>query len=685
MEAVFQPGRSAAPESRRHGFVGIIDGVTMALGGLAGIALLVMTGIVCFEIVSRYLFNEPTYWVTEISTYLLVGMTFLGLAVAQKGGSHIKVELLANALPERARRDVDVVAQWIGLVFVLFAAWQMAVFNVREFVFDTRDWGLLATPQWIPQTPVTVGLIALALAILADIQRQRPPEGRWAGWLLPALCAALATVLLLLGTTMSPIRGTPFDWGTVAIVGTVLAAALVTSGPAVALALAAVLAGLGAAFWLAHGQPLSHVGILLTVTVLFLLLIGVRIALALGLTGLFGLLFLLPLPQLSLLAERSWSGVNTFTLTAVPMFVLMGALLWRSGVTTDMFDSLVRWFGRVPGGLAHASVGAATVFAAVSGSSLATAATLGSVACPEMIRRGYSTRLTYGVAAAGATLGVLIPPSIPLIIYGTAVGAPVNLLFIAGIIPGLLLAACFMGGVLAWSTLVPGAAPRGDGYSWGAKLAALAGMLPFLSVILVVLGSLYAGIATPSEAAGVGAAFAFVLCALRRKVNAAMLVETAMDTVKVTSFLLIIVVGAAVLSWVFDYLRLPRTLVEMVKSAEVAAWVVMVVITLLYIGLGMFIDSISMMLMTLPVVFPIVKALGLDPIWFGIYLVLMIEIGLITPPVGIVLFVLRGMGGGVALKEIVLGVLPFVAIMLAFVALLYVVPSIATWLPAQLQ
>lgn len=685
MEAVIQPTRSAAPGARRWAFVRLIDGLTMALGGLAGLALLAMTGIVCFEIVSRYVFNEPTYWVTEISTYLLVGMTFLGLAVAQKDGSHIRVELLSNALPERLRDRMDEVAQWIGLVFVLFTAWQMAMFNVREFVFDTRDWGLLATPQWIPQTPVTAGLVAFALAILADIQRGRPDAGRLAGWLLPALCAALLAVLLLLGTRMAPIRGTPFDWGTVAIVAVVMTAALATSGRAVATALAAVLAGIGTAFWLVHGQPLAQVGILLAGAVVFLLLIGVRIALALGLTGLFGLLFLLPQPQLSLLAERSWSGVNTFTLTAVPMFVLMGALLWRSGVTTDMFDSLVRWFGRTPGGLAHASVGAATVFAAVSGSSLATAATLGSVACPEMIRRGYSARLTYGVAAAGATLGVLIPPSIPLIIYGTAVGAPVNLLFIAGIIPGLLLAACFMTGVLGWSTLVPGAAPRGDSYSWTAKLAAFAGMLPFLSVITVVLGSLYAGIATPSEAAGVGAAFAFVLCLLRRKVGVAMLVDTATDTVKVTSFLLVIVVGAAILSWVFDYLRLPRMLVDLVKSAELAPWLVMTVITLLYIVLGMFIDSISMMLMTLPVTFPIVKALGFDPIWFGIYLVLMIEIGLITPPVGIVLFVLRGMSRGVMLKEIVMGALPFVAIMLLFVALIYLVPSIVTWLPGQMQ
>ena len=188
-----------------------------------------------------------------------------------------------------------------------------------------------------------------------------------------------------------------------------------------------------------------------------------RIALALGLTGMLGLYFLLPQAQLSLLAERSWSSVNAFALTAVPMFVLMGSLLLRSGVSTELFDALMRWFGRLPGGIAYASVGAATIFAAVSGSSIATAATLGAIACPEMVKRGYSIRLTYGVVAAGATLGILIPPSIAMIIYGTTVGAPVTVLFIAGIVPGLLLTLAFMAGVLVWSKLVAGAAPQRRG------------------------------------------------------------------------------------------------------------------------------------------------------------------------------------------------------------------------------
>jgi tripartite ATP-independent transporter DctM subunit len=345
----------------------------------------------------------------------------------------------------------------------------------------------------------------------------------------------------------------------------------------------------------------------------------------------------------------------------------------------------MRWFGRVPGGIAYASVGASTIFAAVSGSSLATAATLGTVACPEMTRRGYSIRLSYGVVAAGATLGILIPPSIAMIIYGTTVGAPVTVLFIAGIVPGLLLTIAFMAGVLVWSKLVPGAAPAGEAYTMADKLRALLGTLPFVVLIVAVLGSLYAGIATPTEAGAIGAAVALVLCLLRRRLTPATLYETALETVRVTSFLLLIVVGASILSWVFDFLRLPRTMVTVVEAAELAPWLVMAAIGLIYVVLGMFIDPISMMLMTLPVTFPIVAAMGFDAIWFGIALVLMIEVGLITPPVGIVLFVLRGIGESVPLKEIVYGVLPFVFIILAFLVVLYLVPEIVAWLPSRME
>jgi tripartite ATP-independent transporter DctM subunit len=397
----------------------------------------------------------------------------------------------------------------------------------------------------------------------------------------------------------------------------------------------------------------------------------------------FGVFFLLSRPQLSLLAERAWSSTNTFTLSAVPMFIFMGGLLLRSGIVSGMFDSLVRWFGRTPGGLAHASAGASAIFAAVSGSSIATAATLGKVACPEMIERGYSPKLTYGVTGAGATLGILIPPSIPMIIYGTTVGASVTHLFMAGILPGLLLMSMFMLAALVWALGWRGAAPVGRAYSMKEKLSASSGMVPFAAIIFIVLGSMYAGIATPTEAAAIGAAAAYVLCLIRGKINVAGLFEVALDTAKVTAMLLLIVVGASIFSWVFDYIRLPRELVALITDAKLDPWLVVALMTLVYIVLGMFIESIAMMLMTLPVTYPIAIALGLDPIWFGIFLVLMIEIGLITPPLGMVLFVLSSMSEKVSFVEIATGVLPFVVVMLVFLGILYAFPDIVMWLPQQ--
>jgi tripartite ATP-independent transporter DctM subunit len=662
-----------------------IDRVSEASGVLSALALLVIAAITCFDVFARYVFNEPTYWAPEIATYLLVGMTFMGLAAAERSGSHIRVELLLGFLEPGMRRRVELVATWLGLLFVVVAAWQMIGFNHQEYVNDTRDWGLLATPQWLPQLPVSIGYVAFILAILADGYRLRPPRAQLARWSVPAIAIVLALVLYAFGPSLVKIEGTRLDWGSFSIASAVVLASAAWSGLRTALTVLVIILIAALSFWWARGLSLMPVTLLLIALLLFLLLLGVRIALALGLTGMFGLYFLLPQPQLLLLAERSWTSVNSFSLTAVPMFVLMGGLLLRSGVSTEMFDALMRWFGRVPGGIAYASVGAATIFAAVSGSSLATAATLGTVACPEMTRRGYSIRLSYGVVAAGATLGILIPPSIAMIIYGTTVGAPVTVLFIAGIVPGLGLTLAFMAGVLVWSKLVPGAAPRGEAYTMAAKVRALLGTLPFVVLIVAVLGSLYAGIATPTEAGAIGAAVALVLCLLRRRLSAAALYEIALETVRVTAFLLLIVVGASILSWVFDFLRLPRTMVALVEAADLASWVVVAAIGLIYVVLGMFIDPISMMLMTLPVTFPIISSLGFDAIWFGVALVLMIEVGLITPPVGIVLFVLRGIGQSVPLKEIVYGVLPFVFIILAFLVLLYLFPEIVAWLPSRME
>ncbi len=665
--------------------VSIIDKISGATAALSTIALLVMVAIIVYEVISRYVFNEPTFWVTEIATYLLLGLTYAALSQAQREGSHIQVELVVGWVKPETRKTLELVSGWVGLLFLIIIAWQMVAFVYSEYVNDMRDWGLLSTPQWIPETPVAIGIISFALAILADQFRMRPPRNQLARWIGPAAIVIAVIVLLVLGPKPPKIGDTRLDWSTLTLIIAFGVAVLAWSGVRIALMVGATCIGLAVIFIWAKGLTLLPIGILLIVAMLATLLMGVRIAMALGVIGLFGLFFLLPNPQLSLMAERAWNSLNSFTLTAVPMFVLMGGLLLRSGVTTELFDALLRWMGRLPGGIAHASVGACGVFAAVSGSSLATAATMGTVACPEMIRRGYSARLTYGIVAAGGTLGILIPPSIAMIIYGTTVGAPITVLFIAGIIPGLILMLSLMGGVFVWAVLVEGAAPRGESYTWGEKFKSLLGVLPFLVLIIAVLGSLYAGVATPTEAGALGAVVALLLCLQRRKLSWSILYETALETVKVTSMLLFIVVGASILSWVFDYLRLPRTMVSVVEAAELAPWIVMAIIALIYIVLGMFIDPISMMLMTLPVTFPIVQALGFDAIWFGIALVMMIEVGLITPPVGIILFVLRGISGDVALKEIVYGVLPFVGIIILNVILIYFFPEIVSWLPNQME
>lgn len=685
LEAPSTPSPYPLDTASDFAFIRAADWLGRASGVLATLCLLAMAAVMTHEIGSRYLFNEPTAWGTEISGYLLVAMVFLGLSAAQRTNGHVQVELWVDKLDPARRLRIELICQWLALFFVVVLAWQMASFNVREYVNDTRDWGLLSTPQWMPELPVSIGLVVFALSIMVDIYRLCPPRGALRRWLFPALLAALVALLVGLGANTVHIAGSRWDWAMLAIAAVLLAGMLAWSGVRTALSVAAIVGALALLYGLSRGMSLGWIGLLLGATVLALLLMGVRIAVALGMVGLLGVYLLLSRPQLSLLAERAWSSTNTFTLTAVPMFIFMGGLLLRSGITTGMFDALARWFGRTPGGLAHASAGASAVFAAVSGSSLATAATLGKVACPDMIERGYSPRLTYGVAAAGATLGILIPPSIPMIIYGTTVGASVTHLFLAGIVPGLLLMACFMTGALVWSLAQPGAAPPARRYSMREKLAASTGMVPFLFIITAVLGSMYAGIATPTEAAAIGAVSAFVLCLVRGRLGWKALFDIAVDATRVTALLLLIVVGASIFSWVFDYIRLPRALVDVISGSQLEPWMVMVMLVLAYLVLGMVVESIAMMLMTLPITFPIAMSLGLDPIWFGVFLVLMIEVGLITPPVGMVLFVLRSMNDKARMIDIIYGALPFVGIILGFLALLYLFPQIVMWLPQQAQ
>ncbi|MFO1188743.1 MAG: TRAP transporter large permease subunit [Alphaproteobacteria bacterium] len=652
-------------------------------GFLAGVGVLAIFTMISFEVIARYFFNSPTSWVVEVSTYTMIGVAYLGAAYAHAAGANIRVELVLARLGPVARQRAEEVAAWCGLAFVLVGAWQVALFTHSNYINKTRSY-IMGVPQWIPNLPIVVGLVILAWAVLAELRALRGTVGAVRDWIAPLAILAAVVGLFSLGSRFAPVGGIFMDWGTAIVLAAVFVAALAWSGLHVFLMTALVFCSLGLALYGARDLALPMVIGLIFILVIAIFLIGVRIAFGLGLIGLVPLYALLPFPLPATVAERAFSSIDSFSLTALPMFVLMGALLVRSGIAADMFEALNKWLGRFPGGIAHASIGACTMFAAVSGSSIATAATIGTVACPEMIRHGYAPRLAYGSVAAGGTLGILIPPSVPFIIYGTLVGASVSKLFIAGILPGLMLAAFMMAAIFLWAMVRPAAAPRAGRYSLGEKVKSLRGVLPFLVVMVLVLGSLYFGIVTPTEAGTVGAFFALVLCLGRYRLPAIVIWQCVLETVTVTAFILMIVFGASLMTYVFDYLKLAKELVSSVQTIEISRTTTFLLVALVYIVLGMFLDSISLITMTVPVAFPLMMALGFDPIWFGVCLVILVELGLITPPVGLNLFVLQGIGN-VPLKEVVYGTLPFFVVMTISLALLYLFPGIAIWLPQHMN
>ncbi|MES0885177.1 TRAP transporter large permease [Roseibium sp. SCP14] len=536
----------------------------------------------------------------------------------------------------------------------------------------------LNTPLWIPQSAAVAGLAGLVLALAFS------EDARSNG---PALLSVIAALVFaaLEATDFLPLNPSPLQ--SVVCLGllTALGAALSGGGPTLVVS-GLILVPVTSLFVLSENADLALKSTSLIGILFFLLFTGLPVVFSLLSIGIFAMMFWLPPVSLNTIGERTWEAVNTFELAAIPMFVLMGAVLVRSNASSEMFTAARTGMGRLRGSLAHASILASGIFAAVSGSSLATAATMGRVAGPEMMREGYRPELAYGVLAAGGTLGILIPPSIAMIVYGPMAGVPVTDLFMAGIIPGLLMIAAFSLVVLVWSTFDRSAAPGGLPVPLREKLTALKGVVPFLILMTLVLGSLYAGFATPTEAGAVGVLGALLISFARKTLSLPQFIAALEEAVMVTSFLLIIAVGAAVMSFPVDFLSMPQALVTFVQSLDLSDIGLFIAIVVLYLILGMFVEPISMVLMTLPIILPVIEAAGWDLLWFGIVLVMLVEIGLITPPVGMILYVLSGVSEGrVTLGQISIGTLPFVGAFLAMVFLFFALPDLVTFLPEVLR
>jgi len=439
-------------------------------------------------------------------------------------------------------------------------------------------------------------------------------------------------------------------------------------------------------------DPLTLTIVLLIVMFAFLLS-SIWIGVSLMLTGIFGMLiFKVNLPPAiniwdkigDLLSSSLYDSLNSWSLAALPMFILMGELLYKSSISTRLLNGLIPWLTKVPGRLLHVNVAACSLFAAVSGSSAATTATVGKITLSELKRRGYSKSLAIGSLAGSGTLGFLIPPSLIMIIYGVLSNVSIGQLFIAGILPGILLASSYALYIIFAASIDKSAVPvQEEEVTWKMRAESLKDLAPIFSLIILVLGSIYAGFATPTEAAALGVLGSMLLGFYFKSLDFEVFKTAILNSIKTTVMISFIIAGAGFLSQVVGFLGIARALSEYIASLGLSPYMLMFVVGIMYMILGMMLDGISMVVMTLPIVLPIVTAAGYDPLWFGIFLVLMVELSQITPPVGFSLFVIQSISGE-KIDYILKATFPFFIIMILIVVVLTLFPEITFYLPSKM-
>ena len=418
------------------------------------------------------------------------------------------------------------------------------------------------------------------------------------------------------------------------------------------------------------------------VALLVLVAAAVPVAAVLGILTI-GLDYIYTDGRLSIaIGEFTWDKSKEFILVAIPMFILLGEIMLRAGVARRMYNAVAQWLSWLPGGLMHANIGSCAIFAASSGSSVATAATVGTVAYPEITKRNYNESLFLGSLAAGGTLGILIPPSINLIIYGLITDTSVPELYLAGIIPGLILSSLFIFIILVACVIRKDWGGSKIETSWADRIRVLPDLVPPILLFGVVVGSIYAGVATPTEAASVGVCFALLLAAWNNALTLTMLKEAFEGTMRTTAMIMLIIFAAVFLNFILGFMGVTQALIKFIDDLGLTPLQTMILIVIFYLILGMFMETLSMLLTTVPIIFPLITKLGYDGVWFGILITVLMEAALITPPIGVNLYVVHGIRQrGGRFNDVAYGAAPFVVMMIAMVVLLIAFPQIALYLP----
>jgi len=429
-----------------------------------------------------------------------------------------------------------------------------------------------------------------------------------------------------------------------------------------------------------------EVGLIGIGVLLIILFSGMQIGFGMGFVGFLGFAVLVGFgPALGLLKTVPYTTFSSYNLSVIPLFILMGTFAHFAGLSEDLYKAVYKWLGNLRGGLAMATVGACACFAAISGSSLATAATFGRVALPEMRRYKYDPALATGSVAAGGSMGILIPPSVILIIYGIITEQSIGKLFIAGFIPGMIEALGYMAVIAVITRFNPSLGPRGPKTDFREKLTALSKTWEVVLLFIVVIGGIYRGVFTPTEAAGIGAFGAFIFSLFKGRLSRETFKETLSSTVTTTAMIFVIILGAMVLGYFLSVTRIPFELAGFVAGLPVNRYLILALILMVFLALGCVIDSMAIVLLTVPIFFPLIVQLGFDPIWFGIIVVRVTEMGLITPPVGLNVFIIKGVAPDVPIGTIFRGIFPFLVADACEVVLLIALPQLALFLPSMMK
>ena len=589
---------------------------------------------IVIDVVNRFFIGASIKGVVELEEFLMVVIVFLSLGHVQRQEGHIHIDLVTCKLSPRLARCLNTFNLAASAGFFAIMSWQTVLTAIKK---NTEYTSMLEIPLWVALGLAVIGVTLLCLTLLRQLFKNiavNLEDKAYIGLIL-ALVGAVLLIFMPQWLKALHLGLSRFEYGIY-----------------------------GMCFLMA------------------LLLVGMPIGFAMGIVGYIGLglLGFNMIPALNMLGIAPYHTAASFILAVAPLFILMGLLASEAGISQELFDTAQKWLGRLPGGLAMASVAGCSGFAAVCGDSMATAVTMGSVALPEMKRKNYKSGLACGALAAGGTLGILIPPSIGFIFYALVTEESVGKLFIAGVVPGLSLALMFIFAIWLIAVRHPESAPRGEKSTMREKLISLKGIIGMLILFVLILGGILAGIFSPTEGGGIGVVGALVIALVRRKVTWKGIVASCEHTVFITSKLLMILIGVGILGYFMAQSRLPFQLAKVVTESGLNRYAVLAGVMGIYIVLGCLMNVIPMILLTLPAIFPSITALGFDPIWFGVLTVIIMEMGQITPPIGVNVFALSSVAEGVSMGTIFAGILPFFICMVIMLALLIVFPGMATWL-----